>query len=165
MTGRPSSWSKSNSDKCASGSEVCWGQCIKYQKLTNTLRMTRKSEFWLAVVVVEWVCGGLLSALSQFLNFFSYFFLDFFTRKPGGWVSGSRFSHLSPQIFIDFFFQLFFLDFWTRKPSGWVSGRRFAERIVTISQESRHRVSPISTPKPSGKGDLARYRGTCRALT
>ena len=73
MTGRPSSWSRSNSDKCASGSEVCWGQCIKYQKLTNTLRMTRKSEFWLAVVVVEWVGGGLLSALSQFLNFFHIF--------------------------------------------------------------------------------------------
>ena len=44
-----------------------------------------------------------------------------------------------------------------------VSGRRFAERVVTISQESRHRVSPISTLKPSGKADLGRYRRPCWA--
>ena len=44
-----------------------------------------------------------------------------------------------------------------------MSGRRFAERVVTISQESRHRVSPISTLKPSGKADLGRYRRPCWA--
>ena len=31
---------------------------------------------------------------------------------------------------------------------------------VAISQQSRHRVSPISTQKPSGTRDLAWYRGT-----